>query len=96
MELSGLDPVHSGIADKCEPVLCLRGCGSFVCRFQSGSATLSGWTGDHHGPSLGRRPDGEHVHHDGGDDGSAGAAHGIAKISLLYIIVFDCRVREFS
>lgn len=26
---------------------------------------------------MGRRPDGEHVHHDGGDDGAAGAADGI-------------------
>lgn len=49
------------------------------CRFQSGSASLSGRTSYNPGTSVGWWPYREHVHHDGGDDGTAGTANGMQK-----------------
>lgn len=49
------------------------------CRFQPGSASLSWRSSYHPGPSVGWWPDGEHVCHDGGDDGTAGTADGMQK-----------------
>lgn len=49
------------------------------CRFQSGSASLSGRSSYHPGPLVGWWPHREPVHHDGGDDGAAGSAYGMQK-----------------
>lgn len=49
------------------------------CRFQSGSASLSGRSSYHPGPSVGWWAYRQHVHHDGGHDGTAGAANGTQK-----------------
>ncbi len=56
---------------------------SLYFRFQSGSASLSGRASYHPGPSVGRWPDREHVHHDGGDDGPASTANGMQKDMTL-------------
>lgn len=49
---------------------------SWYCRFQSGSASLSGRSSYHPGPSVGWWPHRQHVCHDGGDDGTSGNANG--------------------
>lgn len=97
MELSGLDPAHSGIAEKCEPpepVFCLTSCGSFVwfAGFSQGVRRSVGGLATILGPLwAGGLTENMYIMM-----GVMVALLVLLMVFLLYIIDFDCRVREFN